>query len=213
MPCCRCNRSGSCRGCSCVKKGEACTNCLPSRLGNCLQLAFSPAGTSAASAHHPSAVNSAPITAPSHPPPSSGSDDLPPLTAILSLSYPTLHHVPKRARDAWAGIVSDTFDAISLAPSDLEAWSKSFMLARCILANPERAGRNHWRDTEKAVLSRIRRWKEGDYIGLWSETVKADERLQKRRRKPKKQSPDSLRQSNARRDLEMCRPSRQSRSR
>ena len=196
---CKCNRSGSCRGCSCVKKGVACSNCLPSRLGNCLHLVSSPVDTLAANVHPSPPVNLVPIAAPSDPPSSSVSDALPSLSAILSLSYPTLHHVPKRARNAWAGIVSEAFEAISLAPSDLEAWSKFFMLARCILANPERAGRTHWRDTEKAVISRIRRWREGDLKDLWSETLKSEERLHKRRRKPKMQSPDSLRQSNTRR--------------
>ena len=33
--CCRCNRTGQCRGCACVKAGQPCSNCLPSRLGSC----------------------------------------------------------------------------------------------------------------------------------------------------------------------------------
>ena len=33
--CCRCNRTGQCRGCACVKAGNLCSNCLPSRLGSC----------------------------------------------------------------------------------------------------------------------------------------------------------------------------------
>ncbi len=73
------------------------------------------------------------------------------------------------------------------------------MLARCVLANPVRAGRNHWRDSERAVLSRIRRWKDGDYMGLWADVTKAEGRYQKFMRKPKKSSPASLRQANARR--------------
>ena len=35
MPCCRCNRTGSCKGCACVKAGKPCSNCLPSKLGSC----------------------------------------------------------------------------------------------------------------------------------------------------------------------------------
>ena len=35
MTCCRCNKSGSCRNCSCVKANSKCTNCLPSRLNKC----------------------------------------------------------------------------------------------------------------------------------------------------------------------------------
>ena len=33
--CCRCNRTGSCKGCACVKAGKPCSNCLPSKLGSC----------------------------------------------------------------------------------------------------------------------------------------------------------------------------------
>ena len=33
--CCRCNRTGQCRGCACVKAGQPCSNCLPGRLGSC----------------------------------------------------------------------------------------------------------------------------------------------------------------------------------
>ena len=35
MPCCKCNRSGQCKGCACVKAKNHCSNCLPSRLGTC----------------------------------------------------------------------------------------------------------------------------------------------------------------------------------
>ena len=35
MSCCRCNRSGRCRNCSCAKSGKTCQGCLPQRLGNC----------------------------------------------------------------------------------------------------------------------------------------------------------------------------------
>ena len=35
MPCCRCNRTGSCKGCACVKAGNPCTSCLPGKLGSC----------------------------------------------------------------------------------------------------------------------------------------------------------------------------------
>ena len=35
MPCCRCNRSGFCKRCVCVKEGRPCAGCLPGRLGHC----------------------------------------------------------------------------------------------------------------------------------------------------------------------------------
>ena len=33
--CCRCNASGRCKNCVCVKDGQPCTICLPSRRGTC----------------------------------------------------------------------------------------------------------------------------------------------------------------------------------
>ena len=36
--CCKCNGSGVCKNCSCVKSGEMCTNCLPSRRNSCRNL-------------------------------------------------------------------------------------------------------------------------------------------------------------------------------
>ena len=41
MSCCRCNRSGRCANCSCVKGGRPCQGCLPQRLGNCLNTLYS----------------------------------------------------------------------------------------------------------------------------------------------------------------------------
>ena len=34
--CCRCNRGGRCRNCSCRKNGSQCSSCLPGRLGRCV---------------------------------------------------------------------------------------------------------------------------------------------------------------------------------
>ena len=35
MTCCRCNRTGRCLNCCCVKNNRSCTNCLPLHLGSC----------------------------------------------------------------------------------------------------------------------------------------------------------------------------------
>ena len=35
MVCCRCNRSGYCRGCACVNAKKTYVNCLPVKLGHC----------------------------------------------------------------------------------------------------------------------------------------------------------------------------------
>ena len=33
---CKCNRAGTCQNCACVKNRQLCQNCLPRRLGNCV---------------------------------------------------------------------------------------------------------------------------------------------------------------------------------
>ena len=140
---------------------------------------------------------SSPNTTPSPPPPRPNT--LPPLHIILGMKTSTLHHVPKGVRDAWARLVSEVLRAISADPSDLDAWRKIFMLPRCILANPVRGGRSHWRDTEKTVRNRIRRWRAGDILGLWSEVEVGEDRLNHRRGRPKKVTSESSRVANARR--------------
>ena len=140
---------------------------------------------------------SSPNTTPSPPPPRPNT--LPPLHIILGMKTSTLHHVPKGVRDAWARLVSEVLRAISADPSDLDAWRKIFMLPRCILANPVRGGRSHWHDTEKTVRNRIRRWRAGDILGLWSEVEVGEDRLNHRRGRPKKVTSESSRVANARR--------------
>ncbi len=38
VACCRCNRTGVCRGCACVKADRPCLSCLPSQVGRCLNI-------------------------------------------------------------------------------------------------------------------------------------------------------------------------------
>ncbi len=145
----------------------------------------------------------APTTSPSQPlassqPPHPLPYALPPLLAIMGVRVPTLQHVPKGARDAWAGLVGELLQSISSDSNDLDSWRKCFMLARCVLANPGRGGRYHLRDTLKIVRARIKRWREGDFLGLWQEVLNEEVRLS-RRRKPKKETSVSLRAANAHR--------------
>jgi hypothetical protein len=178
MVCCRCNRSGKCKNCSCVKQGRPCCGCLPGRQGACLNLG-DPAGSNQCSSGSPSStalVSGAVCTSTDSPPvplvgvvspiPLSSSSqqasasaltgngpcDLPPvlpsLDHIFQLRIPTLHHVPKAARVAWARVFGEAVRAICSEPTSEVVWVKFFMLAKCILANPPRGGRRHWHDTQ-----------------------------------------------------------------
>ena len=197
-----------------MKEGRACVGCLPGRLGRCCDAGIV---TSVPAATGP--VTSGSITsggasqsssASARPFPSNESlpspavstgcsliDALPSLDSILRLRTPTLHHVPKGARDLWASLLGEVLGSIISSPSDVFSWCRLFMLAKCILANPPQGGRSHWRDTLKLVRSRIQRWKEGDIHELWSEVVSRNRSSARLQGKSKCVSSESMRRSNA----------------
>ena len=124
---------------------------------------------------------------------------LPSLDSILSVNIPTLRHVPKSVRASWAGLVRDVFSSIFSDPSDLDAWRKSFMLPRCILASPAHGGRTHWRDTQNLVKSRIRRWRAGEIAELWVDALTGESKSIRRGKKTKTTSQVTLLKANDRR--------------
>ena len=63
---------------------------------------------------------------------------------------------------------------------------------------PSRGERNHWRDTLRFVRARMKRWRDGDIVGLWSEVLEEKRRLTQRRR-PKKENSELLHARNPRR--------------
>ena len=61
--CCRCNRTGSCRGCACVKAGKQCSNCLPSKLGSCSNVSSTPTpGTVTPTVNQSATTTTLPLT-------------------------------------------------------------------------------------------------------------------------------------------------------
>ena len=112
--------------------------------------------------------------------------------------FSTLQHVPKGARDAWAGLIADQCSTIRQDPSNSHAWRKFFMLPRCILANPTRGGCTQWRITQVLVKTRIRRWLAGEFMELWNDVLAEEERHAPKNGK-KKTPLETLRKSNARR--------------
>ena len=152
--CCRCNGSGKCKRCMCVVSVEPCTNCLPSHRGHCQNYANAQGPSSSSRVPAPDKALSVIDRAATHqallPPPTPRSESsptenflvshslappaLPSLSAILLAKSPILQHVPKGARDAWAGLVGDVFCNIRATPSDVSVWCKLFMLSRCILS-------------------------------------------------------------------------------
>ena len=119
---------------------------------------------------------------------------LPSLSAINELRIPTLEHVPKGARDAWARVVSEVLREILANPTSLDSWTKWFMLAHCVLF--ARRGSLRWGEVLKWVRLRIKRWRDGDLLGLWSEVLLEQSNFNRYTTK-KKESSESLRSSNA----------------
>ena len=153
--CCRCNRNGTCKKCSCTKAGRHCMKCLPGTLGNCLNP--QPPGVNAGQPFQPpppSLAFSASSADPMTPASTSTAQPWPPIanwSSIFSSRSSTLHHVPKGARDACAGLVYDVFSNINRDPSVTEGWLKLFMLPHCILVNPTNGAHQPWRETLKVV--------------------------------------------------------------
>ena len=124
--------------------------------------------------------------------------NLPELSAMCGVKVPTFRHVPKGARNAWAGLVTDVLSSINKDPSDLVAWRKLFMLPRCVLSSPANGGHLRWREIQKLVKLRIRRWLAGEISELWNDVLsEKDSRARLLSRKKKKSTRNNLRKSNA----------------
>ena len=108
--------------------------------------------------------------------------------------------MPKGARAEWARLLGDFLSSVNEDMTDLDAWSKFFMLPRCILSNPIRGNRTQWRETLKLVGLRIRKCRDGDILNLWAKVIE-DEVCRSRylRKRGKKTPPHQLRRANARR--------------
>lgn len=127
---------------------------------------------------------------------------LPSLESVLRVRVSTLRHVPKVARDAWAGVVGEVTQSISFDPTLVDSWVKFFMLAKCILTNPVREGRSHWRNTQRLVQARIAQWRAEKVTELWNDVLETSNRLSQRlsRNRPNTSpAPELLPLANARR--------------
>ena len=122
----------------------------------------------------------------------------PSLLSVVSTGVPTLQHVPKAIRNSWAGVVMEVLSQIDSRPTDITAWTKFFMMAKCVLASPSQRGYHQWRNTLNTVRDRIKRWRAGDITGLWTEVVSQDIKLRKHGRRkvtPESQHADVIRRA------------------
>ena len=166
--CYKCNgRKARCSRCSCASARCSCTSC---RAPCCSSRASSSSQQLSAGiplSSPPSTwSNSAPtvVVGQSSPP------SLPPLASIFATRVFTLPHIPKAARDAWAGIISQELKA-ACSSLDAARWSRLFMLPKCILLSPTVSSRQDWRITLQLVRERLLLWSQGSFDELLNAVV------------------------------------------
>jgi hypothetical protein len=94
---------------------------------------------------------------------------LPSLEEIMSLSRPTLKHIPFKARQIWGRVLQDAIHQATTNNS-LESFTHLAMLAKCVLPSAKRAGRKHTH--RKSITDLCKQWVAGKRLELWEEAVK-----------------------------------------
>ena len=121
-----------------------------------------------------------------------GSLTLPSLLSICSLKFPTLFHMLKSAQVAWAAFLTSSLDLIIASASDIEAWTKLFMLPKAILSSPLRGVRCSWFENALLIKGRIKKWNEGEHLQVWYDRVSELSRQTRHRRHGPPKSPQAL---------------------
>ena len=125
-------------------------------------------------------------------PPSSSSTlesphpDLPNLDIVLATHITTLNHIPKASRDSCCYALSVLHNNIVSNPS-IYNWSLLLLFSKLVLANPVRGGKNS-RNVSSIVNDRLKRWSEGHFSTLWSDSQANQGKLSRRQRQSKSQS-------------------------
>ena len=129
-----------------------------------------------------SAVPSSPPSAAS-PSAAAAASPLPSLEEVFSSFCPTLIFVPAPHRQSWGRVLAAALNDVSFTNS-VDAWTRLFMLPKCVLATNKRGGVRN-RGDNQTVSDLCVAWENGDLKWLWERSA---------RRSPKSsQSSDSKR--------------------
>ncbi|CAE7231929.1 unnamed protein product [Symbiodinium natans] len=104
------------------------------------------------------------------PPAASAADPLPNFADVLAAEVPTVRHVPKVARAAWAQCLARAI-ASTVARNTPAAWLELLMLPKAVLVAPLRGGARHRAQLGQATKRRCLRWLDGERVELWEECV------------------------------------------
>ncbi|CAK0900783.1 unnamed protein product [Prorocentrum cordatum] len=105
---------------------------------------------------------------PGAPPAQAAPPGMPTLAEIRSRAVPTLKHVPKECRGAWAPALTRCLAQV-VHTNSVEAWTELQMLTKCLLAAPPRRGRAHARAVAAFTADRLARWEHGERAELWAD--------------------------------------------
>ena len=99
---------------------------------------------------------------------------MPNLDHVFAICGPMLKYVPSACRYLWAEILTQELNGAE-SHNNTIAWTRLFMLAKCVLWQPRRTrgGRNRHRKQRvpTIVKERLERWEKGDILNLWDEYV------------------------------------------
>ena len=95
---------------------------------------------------------------------------VPPPPPLLAAEVPTVRHVPKVARAAWAQCLARAI-ASTVARNTPAAWLELLMLPKAVLVAPLRGGARHRAQLGQATKRRCLRWLDGERVELWEECV------------------------------------------
>eukprot|EP00731_Ephydatia_muelleri_P000766 Em0001g766a len=88
---------------------------------------------------------------------------LPSFEEVCSLRCATVHHIPQKARPAFARALSETLRAICQLNTE-EVWLKLFMLPKCVLRASHCGGSRH---KPLSIEELCRQWSDGQSASLW----------------------------------------------
>ena len=88
---------------------------------------------------------------------------LPSFEEVCSLRCATVHHIPQKARPAFARALSETLRAICQLNTE-EVWLKLFMLPKCVLRASHCGGSRH---KPFSIEELCRQWSDGHSASLW----------------------------------------------
>ena len=140
-----------------------------------------------------------PSSQPLQPPPIQGADhdyalppeapappqNLPSLEDILRADFSTISYVPKAALTEWSRVLTDLLWAVSNNPEDVALHQLLLLAPSCILHTSARGGRKHQRQLAAVIKDRIGKWRNGQYLTLWTAANPPPETVRLRGRRSK----------------------------